>query len=100
MASKQDVLNKLYSQDSGVERIRVLFQYIEENFASQNLADIDQLLHEFDPTLSVKIVNTGILRVTCRAKKQLNNWATCRDRVKNHFDEQGENTLHAMRGLI
>ena len=100
MASKQDVLNKLYSQDPGVERIRVLFQFIEEQFATQNLTDIDQLLQEFDPTLSVKIVNTGILRATCRAKKQLNNWVACRDKVRVLLDEQGENTSHVLRGLI
>lgn len=97
-----ETLTKVYEKSCAgaePEALKFLFSTIETAFEQEDLVFVDSLLAKFEPKQVNRMVAVGMVRCTFRARKLLESWKACLDRVAESLLERGEPAAHILRGL-
>jgi hypothetical protein len=96
----QMYLNVLYTTKDTKAALGYIFNVIENAFHDQNLTLINTILAKFNPKQANTVIATGLIRATCKAKKQLSSWTPCLQAIKKELINRNENVNYLLRGLI
>lgn len=101
--SVQCVLEDVYRLEAAKEEhkaSKVIFRFIEENFANSRLDRVNQLLVDVDLDRLSALSMSGMVRFTACAKAHLPAWKMCLDKVFAELSNREMNASAILVGLI